>query len=485
MEALKKVLMLGLLFSLSEASMESFFKNNTDASFTQVAPGYFRTQSTHHQTFGSMRVRWGGMGTTSLVHITPPRMSIGCNGIDLAFGSFSYLDPAEFIEKAKKIAQAAPAFAFKMALSTLCKECDTIMQELEAATDLINSLSMDSCGIAEAAGTWAGAAIGESVRPNGTDYMEEYRVFTGSGEGSNNVRKYVSGIKSALSGDWNTNKKKKLYGSMIDYIFENSNGYSSAEKVWMKPLVRGIYGDMVVYLDEGESKEVQVIVPSAINEYTFIIDLMEGKGSSPSEQIGLDLTLGNKLKDGSTSEVVSGFSADEVKVLDIYTFFSGGAIKIISDKLKIVKDKISTRSTLSTTDIAFLESVPLPIWKALNVEVSSIRSGISSKLFEGNIEKSIAVAQVENFLDYFSGTVTRGIAMAVMNSDNLASPEARERLLKWRREIDLKKNVFKDALSTYKTKNNVQSSKEVNEEIENAIAQIKKSALMNVSSKFN
>ena len=64
-----------------------------DGSFVKVAPGHFESQTRSGYTGGAMRLRWGDTGAVQLVNVQPPHLSVGCDGIDLGFGSFSFLDP--------------------------------------------------------------------------------------------------------------------------------------------------------------------------------------------------------------------------------------------------------------------------------------------------------------------------------------------------------------------------------------------------------
>ena len=67
----------------------------------------------------------------TLINATPPKFAAGCNGIEIGFGSISFLDFDNLVAKLKMIASAAPAFAFKMAIDTVCSQCSTIMQDIE------------------------------------------------------------------------------------------------------------------------------------------------------------------------------------------------------------------------------------------------------------------------------------------------------------------------------------------------------------------
>ena len=123
---LKKITALSLAATISlstpaTANLTSFIQNNLDTSITTENAGYYKTQSRGYYTIGSARVRWGGLGTVHPFNMQAPSINVGCSGIDMVFGGFSYLNFEYLVEKLKKISAAAPAFAFKMALSTLCK----------------------------------------------------------------------------------------------------------------------------------------------------------------------------------------------------------------------------------------------------------------------------------------------------------------------------------------------------------------------------
>ena len=74
-----------------------------------------------------------------------PRFKVGCGGIDLFMGGFSFLNVNYLVQKFQKILQAAPAMAFDLALSTLCQQCSNIMKSLEALANELNGLQMNDC----------------------------------------------------------------------------------------------------------------------------------------------------------------------------------------------------------------------------------------------------------------------------------------------------------------------------------------------------
>jgi len=81
---------------------------------------------------------------------TPPQFHVGCNGIDIVMGGFSYLNFDYIIRKLQNILQAAPFLAFDIAIQTLCEQCRSAMNAAEHFSQLVNKLNFSSCKSAEA-----------------------------------------------------------------------------------------------------------------------------------------------------------------------------------------------------------------------------------------------------------------------------------------------------------------------------------------------
>ena len=130
------------------------------------------------------------MNNDYVVTASPPRLNVGCGGIDLFLGGFSYLDPEYLVEKFQRIIQAAPAFAFDIAMSPYCQQCKDGMNTLTAITDAINGIQMNACqmarGLAQttveqlacvAASTFS---IGEGMQKNSQQFQSQVRSNDGA-----------------------------------------------------------------------------------------------------------------------------------------------------------------------------------------------------------------------------------------------------------------------------------------------------------------
>lgn len=85
----------------------------------------------------------------NLVAFEPPHISAGCGGIDAFMGSFSFISKAQLVAALRSIVSAAVAYAFKLALTSMCPQCEKIMAEMQAKMDSLNAGNINSCQIAQ------------------------------------------------------------------------------------------------------------------------------------------------------------------------------------------------------------------------------------------------------------------------------------------------------------------------------------------------
>jgi hypothetical protein len=111
--------------------------------------GSWSLQQQNHYAAGGFSMRYPTKNN-QLFSFTAPKISVGCGGIDAFWGAFSFLDPEYLVQMLRNILQAAPAFAFKLALEAMCEPCSAILAELMAIAEAMNALSIDECGISNA-----------------------------------------------------------------------------------------------------------------------------------------------------------------------------------------------------------------------------------------------------------------------------------------------------------------------------------------------
>lgn len=362
-----------LLSQCANASIDDFLKGSLSVSGS--GPSYTSSQTRGVYSLGEMKVQTGDIGTIGLpIHITAPHISAGCGGIDIGLGGFQFAGQ-ELVDKLKKMAAAAPAFAFQIALNVLCPECAQIMAQLQAMADKLNSMNMDGCQAMQSAANWASGKLTDAISTE-----EQSGSATGSFMSSvtswqtnlNNelgdMNKGLAGFQQNLTNLGATPAAAKaaanlndFRGSIVRSALAGNILFGDADTT--EKIVRAITGDVVS--DQFEISPT-VVVPlfSEDDVYAFV----NGAGATVS---GI-----------SADPTDSDGGVDPNSIQTVKITISQGMQDYFNQQLGSILQKMVTSLSTNTpvaldnTETNFINSMPLPINKILNTEaIKDVQSG--------------------------------------------------------------------------------------------------------------
>lgn len=178
-------------------AMTLVMPGESQAGLKEAMNDMFVTTSTSAQTYNSQRLMGVYGGSLSfrspgrginIVQFAPPRIDAGCGGIDIFFGSFSFINGAQFEQLLRSIAANATGFAVKAAIKLMCNPCDEILSRLQQAMETLNSMAKNTCAIAN-------SMVAGSVEPK----LKEQAARVGTA---------LSGALS-LTADWLSGESKR------------------------------------------------------------------------------------------------------------------------------------------------------------------------------------------------------------------------------------------------------------------------------------
>ncbi|EOW0155013.1 conjugal transfer protein TraH [Campylobacter upsaliensis] len=380
----KKSVALYLILSLclQGASLNDTLKN-FDGSLTNENAGYYKTQARGLYSLGSARVRFGGGSTVVPFNVRAPSISAGCGGIDMVFGGFSYLNFEFIVEKLKKIASAAPAFAFNIALSTLCKDCQTIMSELEKIANAINSMNFDTCQISQSSVNWGARQLGIVKNSNLAQGVDDSWLKIGDKMPSQIVGDFTNSMNNLFNDGGETVKEYLMQGSLLKKTMEVYNPIISSGKEF-EYLTRALIGDVVGETVEGSDPKTQE--PFSLKVYVGKLDIRDFKEV---------LLNGGEVKGSKVEYTENGGTVKDVRFSDENIKFDKGLKYIIKDKITEIYNAMVANRSLSADQLKFINSVPIPLYRILNVAVLADTDGQSMDLEK--ISETIAL-QIINAL---------------------------------------------------------------------------------------
>ncbi|MCX8017099.1 MAG: conjugal transfer protein TraH, partial [Rhodocyclaceae bacterium] len=129
------------------------------AGLQEAVRGIYMSTVTNPQAINTLKMNGFYAGQLSLrsigrtytvVQFAPPKLSMGCGGIDIFFGAFSFINGQQFEQMIRSIIAAAPSFVLRMAISQMCQQCGEIIDKLQEFANAVNQLGRQTCELAGA-----------------------------------------------------------------------------------------------------------------------------------------------------------------------------------------------------------------------------------------------------------------------------------------------------------------------------------------------
>lgn len=341
-------------------------------------PQHYEGQRAGFYTGGSLFTR-SPVREYSLLHAQLPDIKAGCGGIDLFTGGFSFIKSQELVNAFKNVANNAVSYSFLLGLETVSPLIKNIMVELQDKADAINRLNMNSCQTSSllVGGLWpktdeASRTICESIGTQKNIFAD--RVAARHGCAQTSKRQQVINLGKS-DAHWN------------DLVAENTNiawqaiqknGFYRQDKQ-LAELLLSLSGSLII-----TAKDMTVL-PSLIDDPQLLQALLFGGG--------LNLYHCDNQECLHPSKATINIPA------------SNGMVAQIKTSLERLANAIQTDTEPQSQDIAFLESINLPVYKMLAVEAA----------FYGDI-------RLLNLTDY-ADVLTLDVLFFYLN-DNLRTLEA-------------------------------------------------------------
>jgi conjugative transfer pilus assembly protein TraH len=419
---------------LNAGGLGDFIRNNLNGSIVSTNPGYYKTQAGGYWSAGDFKLRWDMSGANiNLFHAQAPSFNVGCNGIDATFGSFSYLGFQQLVNKLKKIAAAAPAMAFQMAITSLCEQCNTIMTNLEKVADALNNFNMNAC---QASSWLAKRLVNEISRTGGAPDASATREKAKEDPEWEWV-KSLEGFSHQF-GSFGEEGLQNItgHGSVLNKALKKTYSVSFMDRDEFLAIMRAILGDIYGFdIPQRDSSGANVTV---IGKFQFItpamgveafVDTLAKGGKLPAIVLN---GIQGKNKHYLALSVINddkgkGFNAFRHKKAIVNTFINIPAknafILQFKNRIKNIVDKISTHQKLSSTDLKFINSVPFPLYRYANLE-ATMREQMSDAVAEW-----LAYASIKSFSQEFFRQLMRASGSLLEDPDYTST--VNKEVLKW------------------------------------------------------
>jgi len=358
-----------------------------NANTPQVVEG----QERGYITLGSVYYR-APRATLQPLTITPPRIRVGCSGVDFTAGALSYLNADQLVSWLQSTLQAAPAIAFEIALEKFLPGVKSVLNEVSQLAQTVNQMNLDSC---QASRKLVHTILDPVLQEEEKDkqHATNQNVLSGTvGDFFASINEVAKDFSSALNNFFNssstsaTERKEEIKQDRGDYLykaFEKKYGTDFDTSNLMARLqfrlLASLIGDAVLSRPGNAGSTLEDSQLYKLDYYKPVIDGVGHLLHVPTTTtegiyriVNITDSVGTfKGIDGSTDnlyEVMKGY-CQLVVPLDYASFCDNdpGLATIVEANMESIYNKILAHQPLTPQEKAFVAATPLPILKWLNV----------------------------------------------------------------------------------------------------------------------
>ena len=376
------------------------FMEDTMKSLSTLRPQTYKGQERGYFVGGSASIKFPNENIQPF-SFTPPQLKAGCGGIDIIMGGFSYLNFDYLVQKLQQILQVAPAFAFELALGTLCKDCKNILSSLDNLANQINQMNLNQCQTAKALAGYVGKKFGWlTSHEQSTGKCNSWFSCAAKNLG-NMTQEFNNWIKeNAAAYDGKDVKATFSFRpSLLHNAFQKAGSYT-----YLEPFIRALVGDY----NEVKAHDEGTYVPNRIPACPQ---------ASADAQAALDSLLNGSYWVRNIDETAgTPYACTQTASSEHFSDRVRNKIACIGYKMKISLGRSATAPTsctgtaLTTEELSLINNLEIPIIPFLRAAIALDEP----EVYETTIDQLTEVAALQ--VAYLSFARLVGIAQESLNN---------------------------------------------------------------------
>jgi conjugative transfer pilus assembly protein TraH len=286
------------------------------------------------------------------INISLPRLGVGCNSLDMYWGSFSFIRGEQLSQILRELGTGIPTFALQLALKTQAPQIENLLAQLRKYIHDMNNMMLNSCQASQqiVGGLWPkGTAASEELcmaqkRQGGEDWFAGRKHC----EKPDRVQSGVEGAqqkhKDLLHGEYN----------LVWHVMKKMPSYSNNKE--LASFIMSVTGTLVSR-KEGDGFRLRIIEPKA-DQKEFIAAYLKGGTTSRLTCDDNERCLGPQLT--------------PVTIPDDPENPNGSMKSKVHKKITNMRVQYMTNGEFSVDEIGFLDdAVNLPVYRYIQVSAAA------------------------------------------------------------------------------------------------------------------
>ena len=368
------LLLTSTIFADIGRDMTNFF-NKFGAMSNSTKGSSFSDQQGGYYSGGSLFIRSPSRNLNP-VQVTPPGFRMGCGGIDIWTGGFSYINAEQMKQALNAIVSNGVTYAFMLAVETYAPQVHNIMQQLNKLASDFNKFNINSCETAAGlvGSMWPKTDLGSqaacrmmAVHDGGTTDFAKARHQCGQNPTSGLSHATKDQLVGSFNVAWivlekiNFDLDSNQNDNPLSVLGDDSYRPSDGEKATLKELFMTFSGT-IIRNDEGKKK----ILPPLGDRESFLKALMSGGKVTIYKCDRYDKCL-NPTKQVVTLDQASSLQPKILKILETLS------AKIQDDDGQFEQTK---------AEESLINATSLPLYKFINVTTAYQKGRSPISLFE-------------------------------------------------------------------------------------------------------
>ena len=363
-----------------------------------TGPGAYRAQGMNVVTGGNLFMRTPQRNYNP-GSVTLPSLKMGCGGIDLYAGSFSFISKSELVSMMKNIGSSAVSYAFKLALDSISPQINKTLTELQQTAQDLNAMNINSCEAGEAVARGVAGDWQRSAQYFAKVTAPVTGLFTDHSEAREAVQGDNAKVNAAISAVTDPATRAQVQPGNIAW---RALSRLAGLDVDDRKILMALSGTTIISSDQTSTVAPLYKEPKAITIQQFIRGNQNGK-----------LPVYGCV-DSTTPEGCLVLSDDELAV----TAFA----QKVEAKLLAIADKFKNNIALTTDEIAFINITGLPVYKALAVSTAAPNVGLDT-IWIGKYADLIAAEYAYQYIVQATHQIKQAYSQASSGAPAVASDD--------------------------------------------------------------
>lgn len=311
-------------------------------------PSSYKGQTMNGFSGGGLYIRTP-VSSAPLANMTAPSLNIGCGGIDLTAGSFSFINQAALTGLLKNVGTSI-TYAFLLAIQSSMPQMADLFKYLQDVANKVNSSQINACQLTSGIPFKKDGSLSENfsaVTTHITGAVKNiYTDFEASRDATKSDVAARNNVANAAIAADPTQAEVFRPGNVVWRILSRRSGLDQGDKEFIMSMT----GTVIV--EEPTGTGATSTAKRWISKPRKIFSVDDLVGPTPTGGISVYKC------DADITE--NGCLTPTEQTIPVTSFF-----KMVSDKIDLLRKMVTDRKPQNVADFRLLDASSVPIWKMI------------------------------------------------------------------------------------------------------------------------